>query len=675
MIVTEAIFVQPDAQLLTVDATVNGAVTVGDAPPPTPTPSPSPTITPGGPTLTPTPTPSETSSPTQTMSPTPTPTFTPTPGPASVFVQPPFQSVEDGAIVSVDVGVSGAFDLGAYELNLAFDPAILSFQAATNGSFLSSTGRAVSCRAPVIGVGTVRLTCVTFGDSPDGVYGAGLLANFSFEALVPGTTPIDLNNTKLVDIRALGQAIDLESDGMIDVLPRPTSTPTHTPTVTLTSTETQTPTETPVATDTPTPSATITPGGPTLTPSPTSQPTETPTPTPIPSDTPTPTITATESPTATSTPTPLPLAIRVRPPVQTVPLGFAFPVEIAVDEVSNLGAFELRLIYDPSVLDFVSAAPGPFLASSGRTTNCLAPARDFDSVRLTCVTLGSEPPGASGSGLLAVFTFTATQQGASAAVLADVTLLTPSAEVIAGALLGNGVVFADASAPTFTPTTTAAATNTAAPTVTPGGATFTFTPTPTAGSATPTPVPAVVAISPSSQQAALGGTVAVTVTASNVTNLGAYEWTVRYDPAVLTFVSVSNAPFLGSTGRTVFCPPVILGIGTVRFGCATAGTSPPGPSGTGTLSTLLFSTVALGSSALTFDAVSLADPLGNTLPAAGVGGAVDVVQATPTATTTPLASIGQLGGRSGHTLALRPEWSLLAVRKDDQDIWIMGRDL
>ena len=99
----------------------------------------------------------------------------------------------------------------------------------------------------------------------------------------------------------------------------------------------------------------------------------------------------------------------------------------------------------------------------------------------------------------------------------------------------------------------------------------------------------------------------VTVSVQGVTNLGSYEWQILYDPDVMEFVSVVNSPFLGSTGRQVFCPGRILGEGTVRFGCATYHSALPGPSGSSVLSTVTFSPVAGGTVDIRFVCAGLTD--------------------------------------------------------------------
>ena len=45
---------------------------------------------------------------------------------------------------------------------------------------------------------------------------------------------------------------------------------------------------------------------------------------------------------------------------------------------------------------------------------------------------------------------------------------------------------------------------------------------------------------------------------------------------MVSFVSVANGPFLGSSGRLVDCEPPILTASTVQFSCSTRGADIPG---------------------------------------------------------------------------------------------------
>jgi hypothetical protein len=149
-------------------------------------------------------------------------------------------------------------------------------------------------------------------------------------------------------------------------------------------------------------------------------------------------------------------------------------------------------------------------------------------------------------------------------------------------------------------------------------------------------------VSPLSQTVAVGTNFTVAIDVVNTTNVGAYEFRLSYDDALIDFLSVTNGGFLGSTGRTIFCPPVLLEPGAVRFGCASSGPQ-AGPSGNGTVANLTFSAVALGTSPLDLTLVALSDPEGDSQPVSPVSGSVAIgsgvaggaPSATPTHTVAP----------------------------------------
>jgi len=139
---------------------------------------------------------------------------------------------------------------------------------------------------------------------------------------------------------------------------------------------------------------------------------------------------------------------------------------------------------------------------------------------------------------------------------------------------------------------------------------------------------ATVRINPASQSVAVGQNAAIDVQVESITDpdgLGSYGFALDFDPEQLDFVSVTNSAFLGSTGRTVLCLPPTFDRdgdgnpdpGYVRYACVSQATqSPPepGPTGNGTLATVVFETLCATMSTLEFDPMwtSLSDPLGGT---------------------------------------------------------------
>ena len=136
------------------------------------------------------------------------------------------------------------------------------------------------------------------------------------------------------------------------------------------------------------------------------------------------------------------------------------------------------------------------------------------------------------------------------------------------------------------------------------------------------------------------GAVSVDIKISGASDLGGYEFTLTWDGAILSFVSVTNGPFLGSTGRTVTCSAPAVTATSVAFGCQTTGPG-PGPNGSGALATVQFATVGPGTSALALSGVNVTNTSGGPFTVNTNGGlvTVQVPTATPTATPTPTATV------------------------------------
>jgi hypothetical protein len=123
---------------------------------------------------------------------------------------------------------------------------------------------------------------------------------------------------------------------------------------------------------------------------------------------------------------------------------------------------------------------------------------------------------------------------------------------------------------------------------------------------------ATVNILPSSQNVQLGDTFTIDVAAENVTNLAAFEFTISFDPDILSVVGIQKSDFLGSTGREVSCEgpftePPYVSPGEVRFGCGTTRVDKAPPQGSGVLATVVFAATGEGVSPLTFSMLQLAN--------------------------------------------------------------------
>lgn len=102
----------------------------------------------------------------------------------------------------------------------------------------------------------------------------------------------------------------------------------------------------------------------------------------------------------------------------------SYTVDIDVDTVNDLGGFQFDLLFDQAVVQVSDANLGGFLGSSGRDTEAAGP--DIDNINgivaFGAFSYGSNP-GASGSGTLAMVTFTPVAQGSSALTLQNVQLV------------------------------------------------------------------------------------------------------------------------------------------------------------------------------------------------------------------------------------------------------------
>ena len=150
-----------------------------------------------------------------------------------------------------------------------------------------------------------------------------------------------------------------------------------------------------------------------------------------------------------------------------------------------------------------------------------------------------------------------------------------------------------------------------------------------------------VRVEPAVTDVGVGQLITVNVTAEGAANLGAFQFDLIYDPAVVTVVGVELGPFLGSTGRTAQAvgPTIDNGVGMVSFAAFSFGNE-PGPTGTGALAAITFRTVGSGTSGLSLQNVLVTDTMAETQSVSVEGGTVTVgaPASTPAPTMTPMPS-------------------------------------
>jgi hypothetical protein len=173
--------------------------------------------------------------------------------------------------------------------------------------------------------------------------------------------------------------------------------------------------------------------------------------------------------------------VRIAPITQITAVGGLAGIDVVVDSANNLGAFQIKVSFDASLLAYRSGAAGPFLGSTGRSTFCQGPIVGASEVTLTCNSIEASPPGPSGSGTLATYTFEVLTEGTSPIHISQALLATISGVQKLVAVTVDGEVMSANATPPITATPTAMPSPTAT-------ATVTLTPTPTAGPlAVPTP--------------------------------------------------------------------------------------------------------------------------------------------------------------------------------------------
>lgn len=108
-------------------------------------------------------------------------------------------TVAQGSTFDVEVNISGAADLLAYQLDLNFNPSVLQATGTiTEGSFFQSGGGFVPGTVDNT-AGTITFNADTLLGPGPGLTGGGQLIVFEFNALAAGTSGLDLANTILLD--------------------------------------------------------------------------------------------------------------------------------------------------------------------------------------------------------------------------------------------------------------------------------------------------------------------------------------------------------------------------------------------------------------------------------------------------------------------------------------------
>jgi general secretion pathway protein D len=138
---------------------------------------------------------------------------------------------------------------------------------------------------------------------------------------------------------------------------------------------------------------------------------------------------------------------------------------------------------------------------------------------------------------------------------------------------------------------------------------------------------ATIRIEPPSSLTSPGGVVNVNVTIADVTSLYAYQFDLAFDPSVLSATGITEGGFLRTGGGGTFFIPGTIdnALGTIAFTANTLLGPEPGVTGTGSLATVQFRGIDIGTSAVTLSNAVLLDSLGNEITAELEHGSVTVV--------------------------------------------------
>jgi hypothetical protein len=354
--------------------------------------------------------------------------------------------------------------------------------------------------------------------------------------------------------------------------------------------------------------------------------------------------------------------LRIAPANQDVPLsGGTFQVDVMVEDVIHLGAFQFDLIYNPATVHVEDAELGPFLGSTGCTPMDMMLFIDNATGRLTytAFVLGA-CNGPSGGGVAATVTLHPETAGDSDLTLADEQLMNTNnpPTPITPVNLYHGHVevtdcwFADVNCDDtvniadiynvayrwgcqcgeacYDPaydlnddcTISVSDIQIAACYFGWPNGDFSGCYAPAGASMAPmTDVPATLRLTPEETHLQPGDSLTLDLTVEQAQDVAGFEVLLHYDPHVLDFKSLTPGGFLARTGNTVVPreAQVDPGAGTVTLGGFSFGEQ-DSPDGSGTLVSLAFTVRGLGESPLMLSNAQLAHGSGHPQPTPTVVG-------------------------------------------------------
>jgi cohesin domain-containing protein len=134
----------------------------------------------------------------------------------------------------------------------------------------------------------------------------------------------------------------------------------------------------------------------------------------------------------------------------------------------------------------------------------------------------------------------------------------------------------------------------------------------------------IIEFSPPSTSAALGSSVVLDIVVMDVADLYAFQFSVKFDPSILSAQGETEGPFLPMGGPTFFINGAIDNItGSINFTGDTLIGPIPGVTGTGVIASIAFAAVGGGTSPLSFaDVLLLASTLSPIDTSVGAGSVI-----------------------------------------------------
>jgi general secretion pathway protein D len=122
-----------------------------------------------------------------------------------VSIAPSTTMTAPGSMFSVDINVTDAFDLYAFEFDLGFNQGALLANSTLEGSLLSNLGPTFFIPGTIDnGAGTISFTSNSLLSAIPGATGNGTLATVIFTAVAPSITTLNVFNLVLLDSQLSG---------------------------------------------------------------------------------------------------------------------------------------------------------------------------------------------------------------------------------------------------------------------------------------------------------------------------------------------------------------------------------------------------------------------------------------------------------------------------------------